>query len=341
MNKLLLFTILALILGSFGVTYAQEVNSHTGIGIEVGGCYGDNAGDSHSWGPSFRGNFQIRLLKPLITQFGVSYSFIDGGDVYSTKTALADARLLYGPFSNDKVFPYIYSGFGVAKNLAKNDSDFIPVVPIGLGLQAVISDQMLFTISGGYNLALSDELDGIARIDDLNRFTNQKHDGYFDIMVGFTYTMGKKSDKVAKIPEPTKPVVINKSLIDSDGDGINDETEINTYKTDPFKADTDGDGLTDNDEIFNKKTDPLKMDTDGDGLSDGDEVHKYKTDPLKADTDGDGLSDGDEVLKYKTNPLKADTDGDGLSDGDEVLKYKTDPLKADTDGDGLTITQKL
>jgi len=341
MNKLLLFTILTLILVSFATVYAQEMNSLSGIGIEVGGCYGDNAGDQHSWGPSFRGNLQLRLLRPLITQFGISYSFIDGGDVYSTKTALADARLLFSPYPTDKVFPYIYSGFGIAKNLAEEDSDFVPVVPIGLGIQAIISEQLLFTISGGYNLALSDELDGIARIDDLNRFTNKKHDGYFDIMVGFSYTMSKKSKKVEKKPELPKKIVINKSLIDTDGDGLNDESELTVYKTDPNKDDTDNDGLKDYPEIHQYKTNPLKPDTDIDGLSDGDEVFKYKTDPLVSDTDVDGLSDGDEVLKYKTDPLKKDTDEDGLMDGDEVVKYKTDPLKNDTDGDGLMDKEEI
>lgn len=39
---------------------------------------------------------------------------------------------------------------------------------------------------------------------------------------------------------------------DTDGDGIDDATEIQEYKTDPLIEDTDGDGLTDSQEfIFN------------------------------------------------------------------------------------------
>ena len=106
--------------------------------------------------------------------------------------------------------------------------------------------------------------------------------------------------------------------------------------TDPLKADTDGDGLSDGGEINTYRTDPLKADTDGDGLSDGEEANAHRTDPLKADTDGDGLSDGEEINTYRTDPLKADTDGDGLNDGAEVNTHRTDPLKADTDGDGLS-----
>lgn len=349
MKKLLIFAVLTLILVSIGVAYAQELNSFTGVGIEVGGCYGDSAGDDNSWGPSFRGKYQIKVLNPLIAEFGISYSFIDGGDLYSTKTAIADARLLYSPFSTETIFPFIYGGFGVAKNLAEKDSDFVPIVPIGLGIQTVLGEQMLFSLRGGYNLALSDELDGITNTNDLNRFTNKKHDGYFDIMLGFTYSIPGKTKKVkkepeiiiVKVPEIVQKPIIDKTLIDTDGDGLSDEAELTIHKTDPNKDDTDNDGLKDYQEINQYKTNPLIKDTDNDGLFDGDEVFKYKTDPLKADSDSDGLSDGDEVLKYKTDPLKKDTDDDGLLDGEEVLKYKTDPLKIDTDNDGLNDKEEV
>jgi len=65
--------------------------------------------------------------------------------------------------------------------------------------------------------------------------------------------------------------------------------------TDPKNPDTDGDGLKDGEEV-NTYRRSIKADTDGDGLTDGDEVLKYKTDPLKTDSDGDGLSDKDELM---------------------------------------------
>ncbi len=335
MNKLLHFTILVVILVTFGAVYAQEFNSQAGIGVEVGGCYGDNAGDDQAWGPRVRGNVQIKLAKPLLTQFGLSYSLLDGGDVYSTKTAILDGRLLYSFFPMDQLFPYIYGGVGMSKDLGEKDSGFIAVIPAGIGLQTAVGDQMLFTINCGYNLALSDELDGIVRDTDLNRFTNKKHDGFFEIMLGLTFTKPAKKEKEEKIITPKKVVSVDKSLLDTDSDLLNDEIEVNLYKTDPNNNDTDGDGLKDGEEVLQYKTDPLKNDTDGDSISDGDEVLTYKTDPLKKDTDGDTISDGDEVIKYKSDPLKADSDGDELLDNDEIMKYKTDPQKADTDSDGL------
>ncbi|MHA2277999.1 MAG: SdrD B-like domain-containing protein, partial [Candidatus Kariarchaeaceae archaeon] len=90
--------------------------------------------------------------------------------------------------------------------------------------------------------------------------------------------------------------------VDSDGDGLTDGAEINTYWTDPTNVDTDGDGLSDSEEVNTHLTEPLNVDTDSDGLTDYEEVNSFSTDPLNADTDGDSLSDGDEVLNG-TDPL--------------------------------------
>jgi len=46
------------------------------------------------------------------------------------------------------------------------------------------------------------------------------------------------------------------SVVDSDSDGLSDQLEIKTYKTDPKKADTDGDGFFDGTEVT-VGTDPL------------------------------------------------------------------------------------
>ena len=120
---------------------------------------------------------------------------------------------------------------------------------------------------------------------------------------------------------------------DTDGDGLDDGTEVKTTHTDPNKTDTDGDGLDDGTEVNTTHTDPNKTDTDGDGLDDGTEVNVTHTDPNNGDSDGDGLNDGEEKT-LGTDPNKADTDGDGLNDGLEV-ESETNPLKADSDGDGL------
>lgn len=60
---------------------------------------------------------------------------------------------------------------------------------------------------------------------------------------------------------------------DADRDGISDEEE-QRLGTSEVEFDTDGDGLADLDEIETWKTDPLNADTDDDGFPDGFEVIK-------------------------------------------------------------------
>ena len=137
----------------------------------------------------------------------------------------------------------------------------------------------------------------------------------------------------------------NSTLVDTDGDGLNDGEEVLLYHTSPLSGDTDSDGLSDRDEIERWRTDPLREDTDLDGLSDGEEVESGLL-PFQSDTDLDGLKDGEEV-KGGTNPLRWDTDLDGLSDGEEEDLKSTydglapDPLKNDTDGGGVGDLQEI
>lgn len=121
----------------------------------------------------------------------------------------------------------------------------------------------------------------------------------------------------------TKP-----DVADTDGDGLSDGEEVNTYGTCPRIYDTDGDGLSDGQEILIYGMDPLDPDTDDDGLPDGEEVVLFE------DLDFDGLLNYDEIYFYSTMPHQPDSDGDGLNDGDEVVLYATDPGFADTDADG-------
>ena len=60
-------------------------------------------------------------------------------------------------------------------------------------------------------------------------------------------------------------------IIDTDGDDLRDDDEINTYGTDPNSPDTDGDGINDGDEVeyWNNNPDAEWYDDpDGDGVRD-------------------------------------------------------------------------
>ncbi|MBN1998688.1 OmpA family protein [candidate division KSB1 bacterium] len=340
MRYLILFLMLVVSLVAYNQANAGFDNPNVGFGFAAGGAQGDNS-PTDKWVIQYRGYFQYKLFSPvLLGQLSVGYAKLNSPGVYNTETAMADNRFLLIPFSLEKLNPFLYGGFGVSKDLGENDSDFLPMIPMGVGIQTRLGSQMLLEISGGYNLSLTDKLDRRTRSSsDLNTFTNKKHDGYFGFLLGLMFTAGSSADtdtdKDGLTNKIEKELGTDRKKADTDGDGLNDGDEVNQHKTNPLHVDSDGDGLRDGVEVNPYKTDPTKTDTDGDGISDGNEVTKYKTDPAKDDSDGDGLNDGDEVTKYKTDPAKDDSDGDGLNDGDEV-KYKSDPLKTDSDGDGLS-----
>jgi MYXO-CTERM domain-containing protein len=143
---------------------------------------------------------------------------------------------------------------------------------------------------------------------------------------------------------------LDPALADSDFDGLDDATEINSTGTDPCEADTDGDGVFDfvEDADGTDPTNPSShnSDTDRDGLSDSFELAYSSTNINLSDTDGDELSDAQEVLPLDdhmiSDPLDGDTDDDGIIDGREggvlergTIKYGTSPIAFDTDNDGL------
>lgn len=176
----------------------------------------------------------------------------------------------------------------------------------------------------------------------------------------------------------TNPAVTNRTyhylidlqapLVDSDGDGLPDEWEIehdfdpndngenpnnNGVAGDPVNGplgDPDRDGLNNQGE-FENSTDPRDDDSDDDTLLDNDEIEgaglRPPTSPIKADSDDDGLDDQIETntgifandTDTGSNPQLWDTDNDGLSDGEERSGtnpngFTSNPNLADTDGDG-------
>lgn len=228
------------------------------------------------------------------------------GDTWMTQV-YGDALFHFSRF--DRIDPYFTGGVGLT--FYGND-----VIQDPLSLTFRAGGGIMYHLSDSWSLRLDSRIDIAGYNTEFNHTTD----------MGFVYRF--TADKI-------EDDVIADVRLDSDGDRLYDDEEVNQYKTDPNNPDTDGDALRDGDEVYDYKTDPLNPDTDGDQLKDGAEVQHYKTDPLNPDTDADALKDGEEVLSTKTDPLNPDTDADGLKDGEEVRNYKTDALNPDTDGDGL------
>lgn len=88
---------------------------------------------------------------------------------------------------------------------------------------------------------------------------------------------------------------------DSDGDGLSDAVETNTWHTDPYDADTDADGMDDGWEVL-YELDPLADDAcgdvDGDGWTNLDEYQRGSNplDPLSPNSVYYVATDGDDII---------------------------------------------
>jgi hypothetical protein len=137
---------------------------------------------------------------------------------------------------------------------------------------------------------------------------------------------------------------------DSDGDGLDDDREINELGTDPRNADTDGDFLSDKIEVMLAATglNPLLNnlnDNDGDGFIDFPlecPVEGISSSPNAflpdEDSDGDGLTNCEEIL-LRSDTTLFDSDADGIPDPIEFRlgsNMISDDTLDDTDNDGLS-----
>jgi len=303
-------------------------------------------------------DFKLSFLQRLFMRFelfteaieaeiGGGYGILNGVDVnnqeWRTHIIPIDVRLIISPFDFKVWDPYLYGGFGAlnynidrkpgisSPNTADlKEKEWTTFAPFGIGIDFAVADNALFTVSGGYSLSFTDNL---------NYYNNDEtNDGYYSAGIGVMIVTGwggSDHDGDGLTAREEEELGTDPEIADTDGDGLKDGEEVNTHMTDPKNSDSDNDGLTDNEEINKYRTSAVNKDSDSDGLNDGDEVKTHKTDPLKSDTDDDALNDYDEIMKIKSDPVKPDTDNDTLKDGEEVNTYKTSPVNSDTDGDKL------
>ena len=215
----------------------QELDSIWSYGLEGGIAVGDNAGAAEDMSPQIRGFLQLDMAKQLFTRFGISYLPIRAEGVYSTQIVMADARLLFRPVQMRYLSPYLYLGIGAAKDTQAGSSAVVASIPFGAGFQTRLSPALIFEISGGYTLALSDKLNGKEN-EGLNRISNKKQDGLFSLTASIVLSKAKETQSDLDL-----------KAMDSDGDGLSDYAEKYIYHTDPLNPDTDGDGMNDGAEV--------------------------------------------------------------------------------------------
>lgn len=200
---------------------------------------------------------------------------------------------------------------------------------------------LVWSLGGGADDALfSLDSAGLLRFKlapDYEKPQDQGTDNVYNVIV-------KVCDSYQACDQQALSIKVTDVAEDRDNDGLNDNIET-ALGSNLDNADTDGDGIDDKTEVG---SDPLKpRDTDNDGIpdildtdDDGDEIPSQEEgikdtdqdgvpDYLDKDDDGDGLSTDSENYNGGS-PKDDDTDKDGIPD------Y----LDADDDGDGIPTQQE-
>ncbi len=112
------------------------------------------------------------------------------------------------------------------------------------------------------------------------------------------------------------------TVVDADGDGIDDTMDNCPFFANPAQTDTDSDGAGDKCDICPNGVD---LDTDGDAICDSLDTCPGSDDGV--DSDGDGRPDGCDNCPLIANNGQIDVDGDGIGDACDIC--------TDIDGDGV------
>jgi outer membrane protein OmpA-like peptidoglycan-associated protein len=309
------------------------------VGLGIGAAYGLNESEDNEFKPHFKGVLGTTWSYRMQAEIGLGYAQIGDPD-WDTDLIPVDVRLKVSPFGNDRIYPYLFAGFGAlfyeVKTMPPNSppnkdiTDLTGIIPLGIGLQYYFSETLSLDVNGGYNYSFSDVL---------NPLNSEDDDSYLSFTVGLKYMVvsgDKDKDDDGIENKDEKILGTDFKNPDTDGDGLNDGEEINQTMTSPLNPDSDADELSDYEELKTTMTDPNNYDSDGDGLSDYDELKTHMTNPNVADSDNDGLSDADEIMTHMTDPNSTDSDADGLSDADEINTTMTNPNMVDTDEGGIT-----
>lgn len=179
---------LALLLAVGNYSQAQFRSADVIWGITAGASHGSNA-SADRWGMQYRAFIQFEVIPSILAiQPGLGYASLWAPNKYSVETGIIDARLLVTPFTLQNLHPYAYGGAAVTKCLNISGTDYLPMVNLGLGVQTMISRGSFIDLTAGFNLSLSDDLDGRTRsLTNLNQITNERQDGFYGFTVGLAF----------------------------------------------------------------------------------------------------------------------------------------------------------
>lgn len=192
MKRIIAFTLLMVTFGLFNnnVQAQQFKNPDFVWGVTTGAVHGSNV-NGDRWGMQYRAFLQMEVISPmLVGQIGLGYASLLAPRVYTAETGIADFRLHLSPFVIQNLNPYLYAGAALTKSLNVNNSDYLPMVLFGAGLQTKIARGAMLDLTGGFNLSISDDFDGRTRsAANLNPITNERQDGFYGFTLGLAFAI--------------------------------------------------------------------------------------------------------------------------------------------------------
>jgi outer membrane protein OmpA-like peptidoglycan-associated protein len=234
-----------------------------------------------------------------------------------------NALLKFRPLRNPKpVQPYLGVGFGftpvwgstsIITSITPRETRELPTedktafqIPLQLGADIRITDNISATANATYNRTFSDGIDGRGGEFDVDGIN---HDDFMVYSVGFKISINKTNDR--------------------DGDGIRDRDDLcpDKYGTSFWGCpDTDNDGIQDNEDACPNEPGRAALngcpDSDGDGVANNRDncPQTYGTvenNGCPMDSDGDGMPDNEDACPEQpgdrtNNGCPEDADGDGI-----------------------------
>ena len=145
--------------------------------------------------PKLKTGVELGFQYNITTKIGLNAAYgiskISADRALDAKVSYLETNLLYRVLPKDIISPYLFMGFGVVAEHSKHILDFqsnlIPKVNFGVGLEYVISNKIGVHASIDYNALLNDGLDKIEQ--------GKYNDFYWRGKVGVTYYFGSPLTK--------------------------------------------------------------------------------------------------------------------------------------------------
>ena len=131
------------------------------------------------------------------------------------------------------------------------------------------------------------------------------------------------------------PDCLEPQPLDSDLDGIPDESDNCPQEANTDQADADGDETGDVCDNCPQAANNDQLDTDGDGIGDTCDNCQQEPNTDQADLDGDETGDVCDNCPQAANNDQLDADGDGIGDACDNCLTAANSDQLDTDGDGV------